>query len=125
MAKTRELTYELEDEARESHDRKAAERAGKTTVVNLRRDPFDVYIGRAGKGQDGYFGNPFKLEEHGLKALDLYREHFEHRISTDEEFRRRVLELKGKALGCFCKPGPCHGDIIAEFVNFVNEPTNV
>lgn len=26
----------------------------KTTVVNLYKHPYDVYIGRAGKGQDGY-----------------------------------------------------------------------
>ena len=26
----------------------------KTTVVNIRYDDYDVYIGRAGKGQSGY-----------------------------------------------------------------------
>ena len=33
-----------------------------TTVVNLFKNKYDVYIGRAGKGQDGYFGNPFPLK---------------------------------------------------------------
>ena len=32
-----------------------------TRVVNIRKEAYDVYIGRAGKGQDGYFGNPFRL----------------------------------------------------------------
>jgi hypothetical protein len=32
-----------------------------TVVVNLNKEPFDVYIGRAGRGQDGYFGNPFRM----------------------------------------------------------------
>ena len=30
-----------------------------TVVVNIYKEQFDVYIGRAGRGQDGYFGNPF------------------------------------------------------------------
>ncbi len=33
-----------------------------TRVVNIRKKAYDVYIGRAGKGQDGYFGNPFRLK---------------------------------------------------------------
>ena len=34
-----------------------------TTVWHIRdRRPGDVYIGRAGKSEDGYFGNPFPLE---------------------------------------------------------------
>lgn len=32
-----------------------------TKVVNIYKDKFDVYIGRPGKGNDGYFGNPFPL----------------------------------------------------------------
>jgi hypothetical protein len=31
-----------------------------TVVVNIHK-PFDVYIGRTGRGQDGYFGNPFRM----------------------------------------------------------------
>ena len=34
-----------------------------TRVVNIRKEAYDVYIGRAGKGQDGYFGNPFRLKQ--------------------------------------------------------------
>lgn len=26
-------------------------------------------------------------------------------------------ELKGKVLGCFCKPKACHGDVLADLVN--------
>jgi hypothetical protein len=32
-----------------------------TVVVNIKMERFDVYIGRAGRGQDGYFGNPFHM----------------------------------------------------------------
>jgi len=32
-----------------------------TVVVNINKEPFDIYIGRAGRGEDGYFGNPFRI----------------------------------------------------------------
>lgn len=97
-----------------------------TRVVNLRREWFDVYIGRAGKGYDGYFGNPiargYKCSICGFvhmsasSTLPCYEQHFHYRL-RDVEFRRRVLELKGRTLGCFCKPARCHGDIIAAWVD--------
>lgn len=89
-----------------------------TRAVNMRRESYDVYIGRAGKGQDGYFGNPFKLGDGTREeVLKKFRAYFLGRIDQDREFRRRVLDLHGKRLGCFCKPAACHGDVIAEWVD--------
>ena len=90
-----------------------------TKVVNLRVEPYDVYIGRAGKGEDGYFGNPIRLGPFMSRGstIEAYREFFYQRIATDSEFKRRIHGLKGKRLGCFCKPAACHGDIIAEYLN--------
>jgi hypothetical protein len=91
-----------------------------TTIVNIKHDQhWDVYIGRAGKGQDGYFGNPFRLgkDESRGATLERYREYFHNRIATDPEFKHRIHNLKGRVLGCFCKPHPCHGDIIIEYLN--------
>jgi hypothetical protein len=88
-----------------------------TRVVNLRREPHDVYIGRPGKGQNGYFGNPFGVQEFGTAAMELYETYFRYRIKTDTEFSRRVLDLQGKTLGCFCRPGICHGDVIVEWLH--------
>ncbi|GHV53437.1 hypothetical protein FACS1894181_17240 [Bacteroidia bacterium] len=88
-----------------------------TKTVNIYASAFDVYIGRAGKGQDGYSGNPFRLragEDRGA-TIERYREYFHNRLETDPEFKRRVHELKGRTLGCFCKPYPCHGGVIAEY----------
>jgi len=90
-------------------------------VINIRDapkgwrdDPSYVYIGRAGRGMDGYFGNPFPGS--GGSSLPKYREYFLSRLGSDPEFKRRVLELDGKTLVCFCKPSPCHGDVIKEWV---------
>ena len=92
-----------------------------TRVVNIKYEEYDVYIGRAGRGQDGYFGNPFPLlpgQSRG-SSLDKYKVYFYDRLKTDPEFREKIHGLKGKTLGCFCKPYPCHGDIIAEYLNLI------
>ncbi len=91
----------------------------KAAVVNIRKELFDVYIGRAGRGQSGYFGNPFSIgagvtREH---AIESFRQYFYQRIENDREFSKRVEELRGKRLGCFCKPLACHGDVIVEWLS--------
>jgi len=95
----------------------------KTTVVNLRNGPFDVYLGRPGHGQDGCFGNPFMIGRDGTReeVIQKYRRYFEHRLGVDPEFRECVLDLRGKRLGCFCKPDECHGDVIAEWLDSLEE----
>lgn len=70
-------------------------------------------------------GNPFRLgdEEPRGATLERFREWAVNRMATDEEYRRRVSELKGKTLICFCSPKDglipslgeaiCHGQILA------------
>jgi len=90
-----------------------------TVVVTIYKEQYDIYIGRAGRGKDGYFGNPFRMGN-GISREDTvekFQNYFMERIEKDSEFRRRVLALKGKRLGCFCKPKACHGDVIADWLN--------
>jgi hypothetical protein len=89
-----------------------------TTVVNIYQEPYDQCIGRAGKGQDGYYGNPFRLQPNESRGatIDRFRKYFFERLKTDNEFRKRVHQLKGKKLGCFCKPYACHGDVYVEYL---------
>lgn len=78
-----------------------------------------VYIGRAGHGLDGYFGNPFRLgagEQRGA-TLERYARWLANRMKTDATFAARVSGLKGKTLVCFCKPSACHGDILEYAAN--------
>lgn len=91
---------------------------GRTVVVNLRAEPYDVYIGRRGRDEDGDFGNPFRLGVDGSRpeVIEKFRQHFIARLK-DPEYRRRVEGLRGQRLGCFCKPAACHGDVIAEYLN--------
>ncbi len=99
-----------------------------TKVVNLYKEPYDIYIGRAGKGKDGYWGNPIsvgkicsvcgKTHLEGGSTLVCYKRYLVNRCNNDSEFKRKLLDLDGKILGCFCKPKKCHGD---EMINFINE----
>src|SRR5574342_1069091 len=93
-----------------------------TKVVNIYKEQYDVYIGRKGNGQTGYFGNPFRLVNpknsvERSKVLENYMKYFNVRINNDIEFTNKILDLRGKILGCFCKPKPCHGDVIVSWIN--------
>jgi hypothetical protein len=99
-----------------------------TSVVNIKKlqkvnklwmlDSQYVYIGRPGHGLSSDFGNPFVLQDESEreKVLDQYREYLEKRIKEDADFRTKVKGLYKKTLVCFCKPKACHGDILAEMV---------
>ena len=80
------------------------------TVVHCKKEPYDVYIGRPSK-----WGNPYKIGRDGTRkeVLEKYREY----ILNNEYLMSCLHELKGKRLGCWCKPKACHGDILAEMVN--------
>lgn len=78
-------------------------------------NPAFVYIGRAGHGFGGYFGNPYKLEHGDQRGSSLlaYREYLKQRMTADPAFAKAVAGLHGRVLVCFCKPNPCHGDLLA------------
>jgi hypothetical protein len=98
-----------------------------TTVVHLKRKDgvvvqgCDIYIGRkTSKGgwdlPRSKWANPFTLKEHGgqvERVLTLYTIYLKGR----PHLMNSIHELKGKVLGCWCKPNPCHGDILAEMAN--------
>ena len=93
----------------------------KTKVVNLYKEPYDIYIGRAGKGRDGYYGNPFRIVD-GQRGTtkEQFTKYFNERIQNDPVFKEKVLQMKGKILGCFCKQEHkefwCHGDVYVEYL---------
>jgi len=89
----------------------------KTRVVHCKKKPYDIYIGRPSK-----FGNPFSHQQGTLAeflvatredAIEKYRKW----IMTQPELLAALHELKGKVLGCWCKPKKCHGDILAELAD--------
>ena len=82
----------------------------KTTVVHCKRTLYDVYIGRPSK-----WGNPFEIGPDGTReqVIEKYRAW----IQTQPQLLADLHELKGKTLGCWCSPKPCHGDVLAELTD--------
>lgn len=80
-----------------------------TTVVHCKREKYDVYIGRP-----GFWGNPFVVGRDGVQGecVELYR----NWVKTQPQILSKLWLLKGKKLGCWCKPKACHGDVLAELV---------
>lgn len=81
-----------------------------TTVVNKRIDPYDVYIGRPTK-----WGNPFHIND--LRNREQAVRAYKGWIIKQPHLLAALGELRGKRLGCFCKPEACHGDILAKLAD--------
>lgn len=84
-------------------------------VVHCKKKPYDVYIGRPSK-----WGNPYEIGNDGTRdeVLLKYRKYISTRIKE-----LPFEELRGKVLGCWCHPKPCHGDILIEIVNGLQRTT--
>ena len=85
-----------------------------TTVAHRKKCKGSVPIDRS-----TIFGNPFVIGRDGDRSgvLEKFEEYFIDRLASDTGYRSAVLGLRGKVLGCWCHPEPCHGDIIAEYLN--------
>ena len=89
----------------------------KPRVVHCKKEPFDVYVGRGSK-----WGNPYSHKEGTLaeEVVDSRSEavkKYEEYLLNNEELMSSLSELKGKTLGCWCKPKSCHGDILLKYAN--------
>lgn len=89
----------------------------KTTVVHMKKESYDVYIGRGSK-----WGNPFShregtLAQYVVKSRSEAIKKYEEYLLQNDELMSSLQELKGKTLGCWCKPKTCHGDILAKYAD--------
>jgi hypothetical protein len=99
-----------------------------TKVANIYVVPQDwkdnsgyVYIGRAGYGERGEWGNPFVIDgsadliesEQRVIVIRQYISWISNQLAEDAGLRDRIRALKGRYLVCFCAPKLCHGDILA------------
>lgn len=94
-----------------------------TRVVHCRKDRYDIYIGRP-----SIFGNPFAIGD-GRDRDGVIKDFSDwlkgvRFVGYRKEQRERVIKaipgLRGKVLGCWCKPHEgfkrrllCHGQILA------------
>lgn len=88
----------------------------------------NVYIGRKGvvfidnerfPKNSSIFANPFKINKNCSRqeSLKKYKFYILNKIENENYFLDELLSLKGKNLGCWCKPEDCHGDILTEIIN--------
>lgn len=90
-------------------------------VVNVQHgSKYDVYVGRGSP-----FGNRYThkmldltLAEVQVATREEAISRFEDDLLADPLMMARVcLELRGKKLGCWCAPYPCHAAILAHYAN--------
>ena len=118
-----------------------------TTVVNVKKaelqpeydnliewlqDDSHVYIGRNMSFYvDGAFAskwaNPFKVRKPGKTykkgnyySLEESIALYEDRIRNSPELWNALPELRGKTLGCWCKPNDCHGDVLVKLLDEID-----
>lgn len=78
-------------------------------------DSYDIYIGRG-----TLWGNPYQMGKEGTRdeVIAKFAYDFEKRfLKLPEQFDVNIEKLRGKTLGCHCKPAACHGDVIAKYLN--------
>ncbi len=86
-------------------------------VVHCQKEPYDLLVDRS-----TIWGNPYSHKEGTLakfkvktrkESIKKYREY----ILDNPKLLAQLHELRGKILGCWCKPKDCHGDILVELSN--------
>jgi hypothetical protein len=79
-----------------------------------------VYVGRQVRwaGENPYvrgpydWRNPYKLGHEADRAQIISRYETEY-LRNRPDLLQRLPELRGKVLGCWCAPLPCHADVLA------------
>jgi len=87
-------------------------------------DNNNIYIGRQGPvfinkkrfpSTASKWCNPYKVNKDNSnreEVLTQYETYIKSKM-TKEDFE----SLRGKTLGCWCKPNSCHGDVLVRIVN--------
>jgi hypothetical protein len=101
-----------------------------TRIVHCQKEKYDVYIGRKSPRHrltQSIFANPYRIGvEDGTRqeVIQKYLAYAKSMIETNPLFRKAVLNLHGRTLGCWCCQTPvetfrpfdqmeCHGEVLA------------
>jgi hypothetical protein len=91
---------------------------GDTVVINMRGDAHPRLTAWANSidllvkiDRSGAWGNPFELPGDGDRET-VIRNYADHYLPHKPSLIDRLGDLQGKALGCWCAPEPCHGDVL-------------
>lgn len=81
-----------------------------------RLDPNNVYCGRSVsyshvQAPASKWANPYPLSRYTIeRSLELYEQHIRATLYQSLD------ELRGKTLGCWCKPERCHTDVLIKLI---------
>lgn len=89
---------------------------GYSSLDEWLKNPNHIYIGRENRyvqgAKNSIWANPYSVTKYGRnECLKLYKEYI-----LNSELLNKLPELKGKTLGCWCHPEPCHGHILLEII---------
>lgn len=75
--------------------------------------PSDIYIGRGSK-----YGNPYRIGIDGNRddVIRKYEDHLNQMLDDGTITVEELSDMYGFNLVCFCKPLPCHGDILIRYI---------
>ena len=90
---------------------------GYNSFEDWNSNPNHIYIGRNMSHRvpgalGSKWGNPFTFRRGDKNSLKQCLEKYENYIRRNPDLFNAVVELEGKEIGCWCKPLPCHGDIL-------------
>ena len=85
-----------------------------TRVVHCKKEHYDVYIGRGSK-----WGNPYSIGVDGTREIVIAK--YKRWLLNQPPLLNELGQLKGKVLGCWCKPLACHGDVLVELLERYND----
>lgn len=116
--------------------KKNIEKNGYNNLKEWCEDDNNVYIGRKGivfinkeryPKENSLFHNPFKINKNidRDEAILNYKIHLLTSLKENKELQNDFNKLRGKTLGCWCKPEQCHGDTIIELLNTDNLFENI
>lgn len=91
-----------------------------TFVSNKDRgEDFDTYCGRG-----TLWGNPYAIGIDGDRdeVIRKFKYDFDRDyLKGGKEFKEKLKGLRGNVFGCHCKPYACHGDILAQYLNEIDD----
>ena len=46
----------------------------------------------------------------------MYKDYISTKLAEEPTLVEELMDLKGKTLGCWCKPESCHGDVLLDLI---------
>lgn len=89
----------------------------RTRVVHCKRERYDIYIGRPSPWGNPYSDRPGTLARYQVASREEAIQKYETWLQTQPELLALLPQLRGKVLGCWCKPKACHGDVLARLAD--------